>query len=289
MKTLGQIFEEDAARVDSILSEEQFRHVLEGAAPVFREASIRDAVPWRVVDAPHALKSRHVKVVDISAAEYRPSGTGGTFDRVDQSFTDLAVCRLLKNWEVPYLESITPGTGGISVLQETGQASGEKVGELENTMLVAGVGPNKGLTNATGIQTFASGGAWTTTGQAWKDFIKARGKLKTKKVPINNLAMLVHPDDEANLLQVFADTSVLQLETLQRYFPGGIHTSVDVTVGKAYVYAKIPQVLEYVVYQDLAVKPLPMVDEDPRGRTRVAGTYHTKRADGVCEITSVDT
>lgn len=289
MRSLYDMLYGDDARAfgDAALSEEQYRYVLEGAAPIFREASIRDAVPWRVVNEPHKLRSRHVEVVDIGDAEVRPTGTGGTFDRVDQAFKELAVVRLLKNWEVPHLEAITPGQGGIDILSQTGQACGEKVVELENKVLVAGTGtPNKGVTNPTGITTFA-GASWTNAGVAHDDLVKAIDDKLPDGAPKGNLALLLNKAQAAKLRtkQVATANFGTTYQEIQALFPGGIHVNSNVTAGKVYVYPKVPTILEYVVYQDLSVKPLPTLDEDPRGRLRVAGTLHVKKASAVVEIT----
>lgn len=292
MRTLGQLLDADAAamrRAADVFTPEDYRNVLEGAAPIFREQTIRDAFPVRILDDFGVTKSRHINVVDINAAEFGMRGTGGTFEQPDKSTTDVPVYAIWKNIEVRMRDQATSQRGNYDLLQQGGQVAGEKVVEKENTLIVNGLGAAKGLTNATGIQTFASAGAWTTAGIAWADLIKAGvAKFAAEKVPRVNRAILVNGADLANLYTTFSNTDTTQLDKIQSMFPGGIYESNEVTVGKAYVYPKTPTVVEYVVYHDLRVIPLPKVDEDHRLRVRVAGALHVKKPKGIVEITSID-
>jgi len=276
--------------IDTVLTEEEFRYILQVAAPVFREASIRDAVPVSIYNDPGVLKSRHIAVVEQDDVQHGMSGTGGTFTRLDKSFVDLPAYAMWQNIEVPYREQLASERGGyFNTLLESGRAAGQKLVEAENTLIAKGLGPLKGISTATGIQTYAAGAGWSTQGQFWKDVIKARGKIKGKKIPVDNLSLLVHPDDEANAMQAMSNTAVpgTELAKMQNMLPGGIHTTTFLTAGKAYFYAKTPTVLELAVYQDLSVKALPMVDEDPRMRARLIDTLHVKSVNGICEVTGI--
>lgn len=277
-------------RGDSILTEEQFRNTLTEAAPVFREASKRDAVPVTVVNDPGVLISRHINVVDMNQADFGMRGTGGTYDKADQSTTDIQAYAMWKNIEVPWRLMQSSQRAGFDIWVESAKAASQLVAARENTYIVKGLGVNKGITNTTGIQTFASSGAWTSAGVAWDDITKAVvDKFGTEKVPEGVAALMLHPTDRANLYRVFSNTDAAQLDKIRSLLPGGIHSSLDVTVGKAYVYAKTPTVLEYKVYQDLSLIQLPSTDEDMRARARVIGALHVKKVKGVVEITSIDT
>lgn len=287
MLTLEQLLQQDRrARTDAQLTPEQYRMVLEGAVPILREGTKRGAFPTTIINRPGVLKSRHLKVVDLSAAEHGMTGTGGQFDNVNQSTVDEFAYAIWKNIEIPWREQETSADTGFDLLRESGQAAGEKVVEQENTMIVKELGPVKGLTKKSGIQTFASGAAWTTAGQAYKEIVKAViDKFGTKKVPRGNAALLVNPQEEANLFATFSNTDAAQLEKLQRFLPGGIYSSLDVPTGEAYVYAKTPTCVEYRVYQNWTVVPLPKIDENHRMRVRVIGAFHLKQADSVVKIT----
>lgn len=289
MKTLQDLFEEDRrARTDSRLQEQDFRNILSVAAPVFKEMTARGAFPVSFQEDWGVTESAHIEIQDVMAAQHGMSGTGGTFDRIGKRLVKKVAYPVFFNLEVPARELASARRGGFDLLRESGRIASESVVESENKMLISSLGAVTGLTATSGIQTFASAGAWTTAGIAWQDITKALGKLGDKKVPRQNLALLVNPLDEANLYQTFSNTDATQLGKIQSLLPGGIHASVEVTEGKAYVYAKTPTVVEYVVYQDLRVVPLPKIDEDERMRLRVVGAMHVKKADGVVEITSVN-
>jgi hypothetical protein len=289
MQTLQDILRQDRrARKDSRLQEQDFRRVIEVAAPVFREATRRGAFPVTIENDPGVLESAHLEVIDLTSAHHGMSGTGGTYDRVSKKLVKVKAYAIWENIEVPWREGESARRGGFNLLTESGRAAAQVVGETENKMLSVELGPVSGLSKVSGIQTFAAAAAWTTAGQAWKDVIKAvRDKLQTKKVPIDNVAVAVNPTDEANFWQVFGSTSALQMETAQKFLPGGIHTFNDLPAGKAYFYARTPTVVEYRVYQDLTVVPLPKVDEDERMRVRVIGAFHAKKADGIVEVTGI--
>lgn len=293
VRTLQELLEQDSrirAGVDTVLTEEEFRNIISVAAPVFREDSLRPALPVQVVNMPGKTKSRHIKVIDMDPANHGMSGTGGTFSRLDKSLVDVLAYAMWHNVEVPWREQEASQEGGIfDILRESGIAIGEKLRELENQFIVDGLGPVKGITNTSGIDTFASADTWATAGIFWQDILKARGRLKSNKIPVDQLAVLANPADITNAWQVFASTATPQakLAEMERMFPGGVYENTNVDVGKAYVYARTPTVLELVVYQDLTVKPLPMMDEDPRARGRVIDALHVKSPLGVCEISSI--
>lgn len=288
MKTLQELTKQDARLwKNTKLLPEQFRAVLGAAIRPFREATKRDALPFTIVNDPGVLQSRHINVVDIGAADHGMEATGGSYDRVDQTPVDNVVYAIWKNVQVPWRHGLAAERGGFDILSESGVAAGEKITELENRMFLSQLGPVTGLTKATGIQTFA-GATWGTAGNAYKDIVRAVIKeFGTEKVPRNQAALLVDPAQEADLFTTFSNTDAAQLERIQRLLPGGIFSSPEVEDGKAYVYARTPGVLEYRVYQDLTVVPLPMVDEDERMRTRVIGAVHIKKPKGIVEITGV--
>lgn len=268
---------------------EQYRSTLEGIAPIFREQTKRNIVPVTVINDPGVLKSRHLVATDVSAAEVGMRGTGGTYDRADHSTVDVPALAIWKNVEARWRDVLTSGRAGFDLWMQSAQLATERVVQKENTLIVAGIGAIKGLTTTSGIQTFASAGAWTTSGVAYSDIAKAvYGKLANVQAPIGQAAMLVNPADAANLYQFITNTDRPQREAIVSMLPGGIDTSTDVTVGKAYVYAKTPTVVEYRVYQDLTVVQLPKTDEDHRLRVRTIGALHVKKPTGVVEITSVD-
>lgn len=276
-------------RGDSLLTEEQFRFTLEGAAPVFRESSKRDAVPVTIVNDPGVLVSRHINVLDVNAADHGMRGTGGTYDRADQATTDIQALAIWKNVEVPWRLMQSSDRAGFNLWLESVKAASQRVAEKENTYIVKGLGANKGLTTTVGIQTFGSAGAWTSPGVAYDDIVTAVvDKFGTEKVPEGFGALMVHPTRRANLYKTFTNTDSAQLEKIKALLPGGIHSSLDCPTDKAYVYAKTPTVLEHRVYQDLSVIQLPQTDEDFRARTRVIGAFHAKKPKGIVEITSID-
>lgn len=271
------------------LTEAQYLATLEGVAPIFRETSKRNIVPVTIVNDPGVLKSRHLSLTDIAAAEAGMRGTGGTYDHMDMGKTEVPVLAIWKNVEMRYRDLQTSRRGGIDLWQQAVQAATERVVQKENTLLVAGIGAIKGLTNTSGIQTFASAGAWTTDGIAYKDIATALfGKLANVNAPIENAALLVNPLDAANLYTFITNENQPRINALRTLLPGGIETSSDVTQGKAYVYSKTPTVVEYRVYQDLSLIDLPQSDEDERLRVRVMGALHVKKPTGIVEITSVD-
>lgn len=291
-KSLADILNDDRrAMRDAVLPPEAYRAVLAGAVEVFHESSIRGAFPVDITGlGPGALESRAIKLIDVAAAQHGMSGTGGTVDRASYAMDDQPFYAIWQNVEVPFREqeASTKGVAGLDLLRDSGRSAAQLVVEKENEMLVAGLGPLKGLTTATGIQTFASAGAWTTAGIAWQDITKALGQLMKKKVPTNQAALLVNPEDLVNLWQTFSNTDTAQLEKLRALLPGGVHSVTNVTKGKAYVYAKNPACVRIRVAQDLSVIPLPRTDEDDRARVRVIAATHFLRPDGICEITSVD-
>ncbi|MHB8603889.1 MAG: encapsulin [Thermoplasmatota archaeon] len=273
---------------DAQLTPEAYRSVLQGAIDIFHEASLRPAFPVEVVNDPGVLKSRALKVVDLGSARHGMSGTGGTYDRVDYSPDDVLAYAIWENIEVPWREELASKRNGyVDILGDSGRMAGQLVVEQENAMLSTSLGPITGLTGKAG-QTFA-GATWATQGNAWNDITTARGKLRAKKVPglEQNLALLVNPNQEAQLLRTFSNTAITQLSELKQLLPGGIYVNTNVTAGKAYVYARNPNVLRYRVFQDLTVVPLPQVDEDARVRVRTIGAPHFTRTEGICEVTGV--
>jgi uncharacterized linocin/CFP29 family protein len=271
--------------------EEAFRATLEGVAPIFREQSIRAAVPTTVLNDPGVLISRHLAATDVAAAEAGMRGTGGTYDRADHTVVDIQALAIWKNIEARWRDLKTSSRAGFDLWQQSVQAATERVVQKENTYIVDGLGSNKGITNATGIQTFASAGAWTTAGIAFQDIAKAvYGKLANVQAPWQQAALLVNPADYANLQgTVLSNTDTTSITKVNGLLPGGIYPATDVDVGKAYVYARTPTVLEYRVYEDLSVIDLPQTDEDERLRVRVIGALHVKKPTGIVEITSIDT
>lgn len=292
LKSLQEIFDNDPRlRLgrDTLLNEQDYLHLLDGAAAIFREGSQRAAIPVTIVNDPGVLKSRRIKVVDVGSVIHEGgSGTGGTFDRVDKADDDQVAYPIWANWEIPWREGLTQARGGFDVLRETGMALTQKLYERENDLIWKGIGPLKGISTAPSIQTFAAGAAWTTAGQAWKDMVKAvDDKLGNAKVPKDKAALGVNHTDYANLKQVFSNTSQVQLDQLLALFPAGIYPTTSLPAGKAYVYARTPQVCELVVYQDLSVIPLPRVDEDERGRLRLIDSTHFPRGTGIVEVTGI--
>ncbi len=280
-------------RVETALTEEQFRRTLDGAAEIFREQSLRlaGAVPSLPVNDPGAITSRKVKLVDLGEADINEDGTGGTFDSVDQEFDDRAILRPFKNVKIKDLFIKASQRGGmVDLFRDSGQAAGEVVVARENKTLVLGARGQKGLTNATGIQTTASTGAWTVAGDFWKDILKVQGLMWTEKIPTTRMTLVANPADVTNALQVFANTATPQSEVakMNKMLPGGIHTSVDVPAGTAYFHAGIPTVLQQVVYEDLHVIPLPRLDEEERMRVRTSFALHFPRPKGIVEVTSVN-
>lgn len=291
MQSISSLLESDRrAWRDSRIPPEAYRAVLATVAPIFREGSMREAVPVTIVNDPGVLESRKIKVVDIAAAEHGMRGTGGDWDQADQAYDDQKAYAMWKNVVAPWREALASArNGGLDLMRQNAQLAAEVVREAENSFIVKGLGPGKGVINVTGIQTFASAGAWTTAEIAYKDIVTAVvDKLGTKKVPRDQAALLVSPARAADLWRTFSNTDVAQLARIGNLLPGGIHVSTDVGDTKAYVYAKTPTVMEYVVYQDLSLVPLPSLDEDERFRARVIGAMHVARADGVVEITSID-
>lgn len=291
MKTLHEIHEDDRrAFHDTRLQPEQFRMIAAAGVPILRERSRRVAFPTRIINDPGVLESREVKVVDIGEAEHGESGTGGTFDTVDFSNTDEVAYAIWKSVQVPWRKFLAAKRfEQLDLLRKSGEAATGRVVEKENKMIVNTLGPVKGLTQKTGIQTFA-GTSWATQGNAWNDLTKAvYDKLQAKKVPVEgaNPALVLHPTEHAKLLKVFSSTAQTQLTELQKLLPGGIYSSLDVTAGKAYVYPKTNTVLEHIVYQDLTVVPLPRIDEDERLRVRTISAFHVYQRDGVVEITGI--
>lgn len=286
MKTLQQIFAEDRrARADSRLQEQDFRRIIDIAAPIFAEETIRGGFPHVVENDPGVLESAHLEVLDLGDALHGMPGTGGTFDHVGKKLVKRPAYAIWQNVLVPMREGAAARRGGFDILRESVQRATQKVVETENKLLVAGLGPVTGLTGFSGVQTFAAGAAWTTAGQAWKDFIKARGKLRTKKAPMQRIAILCHPDDAVNWYQTFSNTDTAQLEKLSAKFSVSVHENTEFTAGTVWVVSFSPQVYEYRVYQDLTVVPLPKVDEDERVRVRVIGALHDKKVDGIVKIT----
>lgn len=290
MMTLNKILEQDARVMrDATLPVEAYRAVLKGAVKTFHEASIRQAFPVEITGyGPGAIQSRAIKLVDVGTAQHSMKGTGGTWDKADYAMDDQPFYPIFQNVEVPMREQEASSFGdvGLNLFRDSGVSAGLQVVEQENNMLLNGLGPVTGLQAASGIQTLA-GASWTTQGQAYKDVVKARAKLRNVKAPMNNVALLVNPAEEANLLQTFSNTSVAQLDQLMKLLPGGIYTNTNVTAGSPVLYAKDETVLRVRVGQDLTVVPLPKIDEDDRMRVRTISTTHFLRPTGICQITGV--
>lgn len=293
MKTLNDCINEDALALqhNTRLTPEHFRFVAAAGIQPFRETTVRPAIPVRVVNDPGVKKSREIKVVDIGDPEHGPEGTGGTYDRVDFSASDKLVYRIWKNIHVPWdIIMSSNRVEQLSAFQRSGEAAGEKVAELENKMLIGELGPHTGLTKTTGTSTFA-GGNWTTTPEdAFNDVVKAvMETLPTEKIPTTAAAIAVHPKRRVNLETVANIGGVVNTvsQRLQPFLPGGIHSSIHVPETEAWVYQRSPRVLEYLVYQDRTVIPLPMTDEDQRMRVRVAGVLHVYEPKGLVKITAV--
>jgi hypothetical protein len=290
LKTLDQLFEADARLMkNATLPPEAYRATVAGAVEIFRESSARAAFPVDITNlGPGALKSRKIKLVDVGEAEHGMKGTGGSFDRANYEMDDQPFYPVWKNIEVPMREQKASEMGGLNLnlFRDSGNAAGEVVVETENKLLFVGLGPIKGLTQATGIQTMG-GASWATGGNAYKDMIKARGKLREKKVPLSQLAIAMNPVDAVNFEQTFTSTAIPQQELLNRQFPGGIHVYTDIPAGEAYVYQKSRPVLEARIAQDVTVIPLPATDEDDRMRVRTIPTLHVTRPTGIVKITGI--
>lgn len=295
MQSIDGVLDKETRRQamhDTRLTEEQFRFLLEGAVPVFRERTIRDAFPVRVINDPGVLESRHSEVEDMSDAQHGMRGTGGTSDRVDYSFNDEPAYAIWHNGEVPWrIMQAAQRANEVNILRDTGDAIGEIIVEKENEMLVSGLGPVTGITGSSNLQTF-TGGNWTNASEAYDDIIKAtQDKLRQKNAPVETAALLVHPSRHADLSRTFSNTDVAQLEggstSVQEFLPGGVYVNTNVPTDKAYVYSRSPSVVEYRVYQDLTMVPLPRIDEDERVRGRVIGALHLKREAGIVEVQSI--
>lgn len=296
MKNLNQLLgEEDAFRFrgDSVITEADFLSVIPKVVPKFRELSLRPMLERggcvTVVNDLGILKSRHVKVVDIGDVNVGPRGTGGSWDQADKATTDVNPVVAWGNVEVPMREQLAQNRGGFDIFQESVRAYAGKLGTKEAEMIVDGLDGEKGITTVSGIQTFASAGAWTTADIAYKDTVKAViESLQTKFVPITNVALLVSPKRQADLYSMVTSTDVEQIKKINGLLSGGIWGSTFVPDDKAYYFAANPDVVELRVIQDLTVKPLPQIDEDPRARVRAAWAMHIKNADGIVEVTSID-
>ena len=283
--------QQQAVRGDAALTEEQFRRLEEGAVPIFAESSLRvgGAVPYKILNDPGAVTSRKIKLTDLSDPDVDVDGTGGSWDHMGQSFADQTVFRIHKNWTIPRLELETMRRSGTyDPLTALGQRVGERMAEFENKFIAGTLGfGTKGISSFASIQTFAAGASWTTAGQAWKDLTKAvDDKLRTQKVAVNNAALMLPPTEYVKLKNVFANTASFQMKDLLDLLPGGIYPTVEApSGGKAYVYANTPTVLELEIFEDLSTIPLPMLDEDPRGRMRLSEAFHIFKPEGVVEIT----
>lgn len=279
-------------RKEAVLNEGQFLNVLQGAAELFREGSLRQegAIPVRVFNDPGVLKSRKIKVVDVAGAQHGMEGTGGNEDVVDFSSDDQVAYAMWHTVRVPWrVYEASKRDPTLDLLRNSGQAIGEVLRELENQLIVDGLGPLKGVTNATGITTFASAGAWTTAGIAWQDLTKAIATIRNKKAPTDRVHVLVNPLDWGNAMQTFSNTDMIQLDKASQRLGLKFFPNTNVDAGKAYVYPFSPNVLELIIYQDLSVFPLPTTDEDPRLRGRIIASTHYARPSGIVEITSIDT
>lgn len=291
MQTLQQLLEKDARTrvgIDTALSTDDYRYVLREAARIFRESNVREAFPTTILNDPGILKTRKTRIVDLGEAHHGMSGTGGTFDRVDKSFEDQLAYAIWHNWEVPWRDNLTDRRGGFDSLRESGIAAGEKVKQKEDTLLLSGLGPVTGFQARAG-QTFA-GSSWTNTGVAHDDIVKAiEEKLRANGIPVEQAAILVNPAELGKMKRKQVGTANFgtMFSELQSLLPGGIYSNSRITAGKAYVYARIPTVVEVAVVQDLTVVPLPRVDEDERGRVRVIESLHTPRTTGIVEITGI--
>ena len=280
-------------RGETALTEEQFRRTLDGAAEIFREESLRvkGAIPSLVVNDPGAIRSRKIKLVDIGEAELDELGTGGNADSIDQAFEDQVILRAHKTVKITDLLVKASQRGGmVDLWRDSGNAAGQVVVDKENDAIINGGRGVKGLSNATGIQTFASAGAWTTAGDFWKDILKVQGKMWEKKIPTTRLTGIVHPTDLTNAFQVFSGTAdpQAQVAKMMQMIPGGLHASTKVTAGKAYFHPGLPNVFQQVVYEDLHVVPLPRLDEEERMRVRTSFALHKPRPEGIVEVTSID-
>jgi hypothetical protein len=292
MQTLQSILANDArVRADSRLQEQDFRNILAVAAPIFKEQRLAPEVfPMTVQNDPGVLESAHLEIIDVGDAHHGMSGTDGTWDRASKKLVKETAYAIWANLDVPWREALSARRGGFDILRESAQAASETIAQTENKMTIgAGLGPVVGLTSRTGIQTFA-GAAWTNTGVAWDNLITAiDDKMRTENVPKGSEALLVNPAEMAKLRKKLVATANFGVDfaEVEALFPGGVHVAKDCPAGKAYVYAKTPTVMEYRVYQDLTVVPLPKVDEGERVRVRVIGALHVKKVKGVVEITGI--
>lgn len=298
-RTLDQLLDtQPRVAREGLLNENEYLDTLNGAAEVFAEASVRDMFPVVVKDDIGVLVSRKLKVVDMGAYLHGMKGSGGNFTKADKANDDQPAYALWENILVDERElAASRRNGGVSdLMTDSGRRAGSILTEGENEMLTSGVGPVTGITGLTYAGTptttqggtFASVGAWTTAGDFWKDLSTARGRLGARKAPIGSLALAGHPTDIANAMNVFANTSDAQLEKARMLLPGGVYQSAFFTAGSAFFYCRTPTVVEYDVYQDLRVIPLPKIDLDERSMMRFIGALHFPRPNGIEKVTSVD-
>lgn len=285
---------EARGRREDVFTEGQVLRVLDGAAQIVREQSLRfeGAVPVQVINDPGIRKTRMMNAVDISDAEIDELGTGGLFDELGQDWDEQKVLRIKKNTKLSDLDALTyKREGGVDPWRRLGVLSGEKVALGLNKVIVTTVRGSTGITTVAGSQTTA-GASWQTGNNFYKSVVAARTKLRpvVGEAGLNRLAVLANSADIGNAETLYATQATPQLDLSQknpRLLPGGVYTSDMVTPGEAWFYANIETVMQLEVVEDVTVIPLPRGDEESRQRVRTSVSFHIPKPTGIVKVTGI--
>lgn len=285
---------EARSRREDVLMESQYLRILDGAAQIVREQSLRfaGAIPVQVLNDPGVIKTRMMRAVDISDAEIDEKGTGGLFDSYAQGWDEANVLRIKKNVKLEDLDAAQfKRAGGVDPWTRLGVLAGEKVAQGLNKVIMTTVRGSKGITTLAGTQS-AAGASWQTGNNFYKSVVTARTKLRpyVGDTGLARLAVVANSADIGNAETLYATQATPQLDLNNpnpKLLPGGVFTSDYVTPGEAWFYANTPTVLELEVVEDLTTIPLPRGDEESRARVRTSVSLHAPQPKGIVKITGI--
>ncbi len=141
---------------------------------------------------------------------------------------------------------------------------------------------HEGIFTASGRLTVPMTG-WDKGGNALADAVKAAGALAAAG-HYGPYAMVVSPVLFGNMIRVYGNTGMLELDQVKALMTGGVHYSNVITGKKAAVIALGPQNLNLAIGQDMTTGYLGPVNMNHVFRVLETAALLIRRPDAICTI-----
>lgn len=245
------------------------------------------------------IKTWTVKTLtDMSEARLDMDGYGAATDRTKKTDHSVSVPVLHKDYFLPWRDVIASRAAGMPIDTTDPENAAIKVGELEDLLCLSGEYSGKrmlgieGLLSATGRNTEASAGAWSTTTNAIQDIIDAIAELEADghngpydavvtsammanlRLPVTNTA--------SSALKYIKENGIRDVFASDRLYvagDGGTDSALVLEPGPDNFELGIAQEVTNFVWQDKDMNSL--------GKVYEVVVPHIKRATSICEITGI--